>query len=60
MKDRPGGGRASQYCPLCRRLSVGWVWNLVAVGWWVGLAHCWVLKDQAGTLSLRVRGVWLV
>ena len=33
------------------------VWNLVVVVWWVGLAHCWVLKDQPSRVSgARVSG----
>ena len=47
MKDRPGGGRAS-VLPSWSPCGVGWVWNLVRSLVGVGLAHCWVLKDQAG------------
>jgi hypothetical protein len=37
------------YLPACELCSwVVWVWNLVRSLVGVGLAHCWVLKDQAG------------
>ena len=46
----------AQLAGVCRW---GWVWNLVVAGWWVGLAHCWVLKDQAPPGSVRVSEILL-
>ena len=36
----------------------GGVWNLVVAVWWVGLAHCWVLKNQAGPSDRDESGVF--